>query len=97
MEERNSCLLGRRWQMWATHKICALCGEPIEKYLDSSIDHIVPKSKGGSDHNSNLQITHMRCNSEKGNLHPLVDRFFRFLKYKVSSFRHGKIKKNNRP
>lgn len=93
MEEKNYCQLGRRWQLWANHKKCALCGEIIERYLDSSVDHIMPRSKGGSDHISNVQITHMWCNSEKGNTHPLVDRFFRFLKYKISPFRHGKINK----
>jgi HNH endonuclease len=30
--------------------------------LAASIDHIVPKSRGGTDDDGNLQITHLRCN-----------------------------------
>jgi 5-methylcytosine-specific restriction endonuclease McrA len=31
-----------------------------------TIDHIFPKSKGGTDNLNNLQFTHKRCNSIKG-------------------------------
>jgi hypothetical protein len=30
--------------------------------LAASIDHILPRSRGGTDDDSNLQITHLRCN-----------------------------------
>ena len=33
----------------------------------ATVDHIVPKSKGGSDHPDNLQLAHARCNKIKGN------------------------------
>ena len=32
-----------------------------------NIDHILPKSKGGTDDYNNLQITHIDTNSERGN------------------------------
>jgi hypothetical protein len=32
-----------------------------------NIDHILPKSKGGTDDRNNLQITHMDTNAERGN------------------------------
>lgn len=45
--------------------ICVLCGHTlIEQAM--SVDHIYPRSKGGSDHISNLQLIHTGCNSIKG-------------------------------
>ncbi|MEL6825434.1 MAG: HNH endonuclease signature motif containing protein [Pseudomonadota bacterium] len=58
---------------------CALCGEPMyrnrfeathakvwAKYR-ATIDHIIPRSKGGGDEIENLQLAHARCNKIKGN------------------------------
>lgn len=39
----------------------------MRKKIDLSIDHIIPKSKGGTWDYKNLQLTHKRCNSLKGN------------------------------
>lgn len=50
----------------ANNYICALCGEPTT-LKESNIDHIIPKSKGGSDSIENLQATHKVCNFKKGN------------------------------
>jgi 5-methylcytosine-specific restriction endonuclease McrA len=38
---------------------------------DYDVDHILPKSLGGTFAMSNLQLTHKRCNRAKGNLMPL--------------------------
>jgi 5-methylcytosine-specific restriction endonuclease McrA len=32
----------------------------------ASLDHIIPLSKGGTSKVVNLQLTHMKCNTEKG-------------------------------
>ena len=36
-------------------------------YVNLTVDHIVPKSKGGADVDENLQLLCARCNSVKGN------------------------------
>ena len=36
-------------------------------YENMEVDHIVPKSKGGTDHKSNLQLLCSGCNKKKGN------------------------------
>lgn len=43
--------------------ICHLCGQPRA----DTADHIVPRSKGGDNHPSNLRAAHRSCNSARGN------------------------------
>ena len=49
-------------------EICGCCKLPIvgRDYLNLHVDHIQPKSKGGTDDFDNLQATHKRCNLAKG-------------------------------
>lgn len=57
------------------HHVCHLCGERvnisdapnISGSLAPSIDHLIPVSKGGSDHPSNLKTSHLSCNKSRGN------------------------------
>lgn len=46
---------------------CALCGRPITKERDLTLDHTVPHSRGGSDYLHNMQPAHRKCNELKGN------------------------------
>lgn len=46
--------------------ICQLCKTEIKTLLELTIDHIVPKNKGGGDDSMNLQIAHAACNEFKG-------------------------------
>ena len=46
---------------------CALCGKPIDRERDLTMDHIVPHSCGGSDDLHNMQPAHRKCNELKGN------------------------------
>ena len=53
--------------------VCQLCGEPVDPDLKgpdpmcASIDHVVPLSHGGDHSMGNVQLTHLGCNSAKGN------------------------------
>lgn len=55
---------------------CGLCRKRINPRqraphpLSASIDHIVPRSAGGTDALENLQAAHLRCNSHRGNRGP---------------------------
>lgn len=51
---------------------CGLCCQPVDMTLTradglmcASVDHIVPRSKGGGDDPANLQLAHLRCNMAK--------------------------------
>ena len=52
---------------------CTYCLSPISLNT-STIDHIVPKSNGGSHHITNLQLTCWNCNHHKG---PMSDQDWR--------------------
>lgn len=65
-----------RWQRLRIYErdrwCCQLCGEKVDrraKFTDRapSIDHIIPRSFGGTDDVENLQLAHRGCNSKKGN------------------------------
>lgn len=51
---------------------CALCGEDVDFSLRSphpmsaSVDHIIPRSRGGTHDADNLQLAHRTCNTRKG-------------------------------
>ena len=51
---------------------CWLCGGPVDMSADpcsdmfASLDHVVPRSRGGSDDPSNLRCAHRLCNSLRG-------------------------------
>ena len=52
--------------------VCWLCGGPVDMSADpssdmfASLDHVVPRSRGGSDDPSNLRCAHRLCNSLRG-------------------------------
>jgi 5-methylcytosine-specific restriction endonuclease McrA len=56
--------------------VCWLCGKAIDRSLPptdpraASIDHILPRSRGGSDAPSNLAVAHRRCNEARADADP---------------------------
>lgn len=47
---------------------CCLCGKPIIKEKELSIEHLMPRSRGGVDEMGNWGIAHKKCNQQKGAL-----------------------------
>lgn len=48
---------------------CWICNRGIDwsiRELRGSLDHIVPRSKGGKDSEGNLKLAHFWCNSSRG-------------------------------
>lgn len=54
--------------------VCHLCGEQIDRNarypepLSGVLDHVIARSRGGSDGEDNLKASHARCNSKKSHL-----------------------------
>lgn len=48
--------------------VCWLCGRPITGTV--SVDHVIPRSKGGSDDLDNCRPSHLECNVRRGNRTP---------------------------
>lgn len=46
---------------------CAYCGSVLEDGIILTLDHIVARSNGGSNHESNLVTCCSKCNSSRGN------------------------------
>ena len=44
--------------------VCQICLRPVS-LEEFTIDHVIPKSKGGPDKQENLQIAHDECNQKK--------------------------------
>jgi 5-methylcytosine-specific restriction endonuclease McrA len=44
---------------------CAICGKSLDVER-ANLDHIIPRAHGGRDRIDNLQLTHFRCNVERG-------------------------------
>lgn len=56
----------KTWLYGEQQGYCHGCGDHFEMRI-LEIDHIIPKSKGGTDHRSNLQLLCSHCNRVKGN------------------------------
>ena len=55
-----------RFEILRRDRICQLCGA-TNRHALLEVDHIVPRSKGGTNDPSNLQVLCARCNRAKSN------------------------------
>lgn len=47
--------------------VCQLCGDPFDEGLAlRTLDHIIPRARGGTDHPANLRLAHFLCNHQRG-------------------------------
>lgn len=65
MEERRVLTKSEKREIYARYAgKCAICGMPV-KYKNITIDHKMPRCKGGTNDMSNLQLACWRCNQFK--------------------------------
>lgn len=62
-----------RFDMWTRHPICFVCNCLIQDYSECSLEHVVPRSLGGTNRPRNLSISHSNCNQYRKNIYcPLL-------------------------
>jgi hypothetical protein len=56
---------------------CWLCGQAIDPAArgpwQATVDHLVPRSRGGGNEPGNLRLAHRRCNNRRGSHLPELD------------------------
>jgi len=57
----------KRKKRLAKKRVCAICGLGLSP-SEMTVDHIVPRSLGGSNEAWNLRAAHKRCNSARGSV-----------------------------
>ena len=66
METLNPLPLKKRFVLWQKTKICFVCLAQIETPEEVSIEHVIPRSLGGTNGKWNLSVSHKRCNNFRG-------------------------------
>lgn len=74
-----------RMQMKTTVVYCCLCGKPITREKDLSLEHRLPKHRGGVDTFANWDVSHKQCNNTRGAL--TMEEWFQWLE--LEKKRHG--------
>jgi 5-methylcytosine-specific restriction endonuclease McrA len=62
-----------RKDLYDKSPVCQLCKNEIHSLDDSTVDHIIPYSKGGKTIPGNAQLAHRSCNARKNaNMPPII-------------------------
>ena len=62
----DSTFSKRRWKYFKAHPFCYWC-EIMVSFQNSTLDHVLPKSKGGDNSKENTVLSCIPCNYKKGN------------------------------
>lgn len=65
----NSCSVNKTLLYKRDNGRCQYCNKSIKK-LEATLDHVIPKSRGGGNSWTNLVISCYSCNNSKGNKTP---------------------------
>lgn len=70
-DTRPSKTKGRRRKVWDRGvRHCHWCKVEFASFEETTLEHIIPLSKGGLDNSNNYALAHKSCNNERGNLLP---------------------------
>ena len=61
---RSTRLANKRAAIWRKKPRCCWCKRPL-KFEDATLEHLIPKSQGGTDRSSNLDIACLPCNRDR--------------------------------
>lgn len=64
-KRKNKSNRALRGKMLKKNDLCCICGNPMT-LDDSSLEHVIPLSKGGLNHPNNYALSHIACNLAKG-------------------------------
>lgn len=65
MSKRNKNYYKRRRLLIKQENKCNICHKPLNEEDYSILDHIIPKGRGGIDHENNIQVICGFCNVNK--------------------------------
>lgn len=74
---------GLRALRWRFGGCCAYCGE-IVPFGEETRDHIIPRSKGGTNHIDNIALSCRSCNHRKGDRMPTQEEIDRVRRNRYS-------------
>lgn len=76
----------RREVVTEAKRICYICGYIIPPKENPTLDHLIPRSKGGKDTKENLRCSCKRCNDDRGDL--TLSQYVRHIKLCHDEYTH---------